>query len=57
MTGDDRKDPQAEAQLKQWEEELDSRLKKKNIQRCPKYWEFPELQKGNIHEHCSNWSS
>ena len=48
------KDPQAEAQLKQWEEDFDCRLKTKNYQKIPKYWEFPELEKGNIHKHCSS---
>ena len=31
-----KKDAQTEAQIKQWEEDLDSRLKTKNIQKIPK---------------------
>ncbi len=34
-----------------FQEDLDSRLKGKKIP--PKYWEFPEMEKGNIHKHCA----
>ena len=34
-----------------WQEDLDKRLKGKKIP--PKYWEFPELEKGSIHGHCA----
>ena len=37
-------------QMIKWQEELDERLKDKVIP--PKYWEYPELEKGNIHKHC-----
>ena len=38
-------------QMQQWQQDLDDRLKGKKLP--PKYWEFPELEKGNIHKHCS----
>ena len=34
------------------QEDLKSRLKGQKVP--PKYWEFPELEKGNIHPHCAN---
>lgn len=37
--------------MQQWQEDLDVRLKGKKIP--PKYWEFPELEKGNVHGHCA----
>ena len=39
-------------QMQRWQDELDKRLKDKVIP--PKYWEYPELEKGDIHgDHCS----
>ena len=45
--------PQTEMtkQMKMWQQDLDDRLRGKKIP--PKYWEFPELEKGNVHKHCS----
>ena len=34
------------------QEDLKLRLKK-GQKIPPKYWEFPELEKGNIHPHCA----
>lgn len=39
-------------QIQRWQDDLDARLKGKKIP--PKYWEFPELEKGNIHKHCAH---
>ena len=39
-------------QMLRWQQDLDARLKGKEIP--PRYWEFPELQKGNIHKHCAH---
>ena len=44
-------DKHSQQQMKQWEEDLNQRLKGKKIP--PKYWEFPEMEKGNIHKHCA----
>ena len=38
-------------QMQRWQDDLDKRLKGKLIP--PKYWEFPELEKGNVHKHCA----
>lgn len=46
-----RKIDKAQLQMKQWEDDLNTRLKGKEIPK--KYWEFPELEKGNIHKHCA----
>jgi hypothetical protein len=37
-------------QMQQWEDEMSARLSGQKIP--PKYWEFPELEKGSIHQHC-----
>ena len=38
--------------MQQWQDDLNARLKGKQIPL--KYWEFPELEKGNIHQqHCA----
>ena len=42
----------AHKQMKQWEDDLNKRLKGKEIPK--RYWEFPELEKGNIHQHCAH---
>ena len=45
--------PHAVRQMQQWHDDLENRLKGKDIP--PKYWEYPELEKGNIHaQHCSS---
>lgn len=44
-------DKKAMAQVEQWEADLDARLKGRPIP--PKYWEFPQLERGNIHKHCA----
>jgi len=41
-------------QMKIWQQDLDDRLSRHNCKKIIKYWEFPELEKGNIHKHCSN---
>ena len=46
-----RKPTQLQLQMQAWQEDLDKRLKGKKIP--PKYWEFPELEKGSIHGHCA----
>ena len=39
--------------MRRWEDDLKQRLIGKPA--LPKYWEYPELEKGNIHQqHCSN---
>ena len=38
-------------QMQRWQEDLDERIK--DHEKPPRYWEFPELEKGNIHPHCS----
>ena len=39
--------------MKKWQDDLKERLKGREIP--PKYWEFPELEKGNIHQnHCAH---
>ena len=44
--------PPVVKQMKKWQDDLKERLKGREIP--PKYWEFPELEKGNIHQnHCS----
>lgn len=44
--------PPVAKQMKKWEDDLKERLKGREIP--PKYWEFPELEKGNIHQnHCA----
>ena len=42
---------QLEKQRQYMQSDLKSRLNGQKIP--PKYWEFPELEKGNIHEHCA----
>ena len=37
--------------MQQWQEQTRQRLSGKKI--LPKYWEFPEQEKGNIHKHCA----
>ncbi len=37
--------------MKIWEDDLNARLKGRELP--PKYWEFPELEKGDIHKHCA----
>ena len=45
--------PHVVKQMQQWQDDLENRLKGKDIP--PKYWEHPELEKGNIHaQHCSS---
>ena len=45
--------PHVVRQMQQWQDDLENRLKGKDIP--PKYWEHPELEKGNIHaQHCSS---
>lgn len=46
-----KKAEQAKLQFKMWEDDLKDRLKGKEIP--PKYWEFPEIEKGNLHKHCA----
>ena len=46
-----RKPSQLQKQMQAWQDDLDNRLKGKKIP--PKYWEFPELEKGSIHGHCA----
>ena len=46
-----RTDPKLSKQMKEWQDDLEERLKGK--EKPPQYWEFPELEKGNIHKHCS----
>ena len=46
-----RKLTQSEKQLQQWQDDMDARLKGKEIP--PKYWEVPELEKGFAHAHCA----
>jgi hypothetical protein len=38
-------------QMQRWQKDLDARLKGKEIP--PRYWEFPELERGGIHKHCA----
>ena len=38
-------------QMQQWQEEMNLRFSGKKAP--PKYWEYPELEKGNIHKHCA----
>ena len=47
-----RKVSQLQKQMQKWQEEVDFRLKGKKIP--PKYWEFSELEKGNLHTHCAH---
>ena len=37
--------------MQQWQDELTLSLLGQKIP--PKYWDFPELEKGNIHKHCA----
>ena len=46
-----RPDPKLSKQMQQWKDGLEDRLKGK--EKPPQYWEFPELEKGNVHKHCS----
>lgn len=44
--------PPVVKQMREWQNDLNERLKGREIP--PKYWEFPELEKGNIHKnHCA----
>lgn len=47
-----RKVEKNESLMKQWETDMNARLKAKG-KTLKKYWEFPELEKGNIHKHCA----
>ena len=47
----DRDSVEVRKNKKHWENELKRRMKGKVIPK--KYWEFPELEKGHIHKHCS----
>lgn len=47
-----RHDKRLSKQMKQWKDDLDERLKGK--ERPPRYWEFPELEKGGVHKHCAH---
>ena len=45
--------PHVVKQMQIWQDDLTNRLKGREIP--PKYWEYPELEKGNIHpQHCSS---
>ena len=37
--------------MRAWQDDLDERLKGK--ERPPHYWEFPDLERGNLHKHCA----
>lgn len=47
-----RNDKALSKQMKQWQDDLDERLKGR--EKIKPYWEYPELEKGNIHPHCAN---
>ena len=45
--------PHVVKQMQKWQDDLENRLKGREIPL--KYWEYPELEKGNIHsQHCSS---
>eukprot|EP00095_Tigriopus_kingsejongensis_P008525 maker-scaffold81_size397536-snap-gene-0.19 protein:Tk08525 transcript:maker-scaffold81_size397536-snap-gene-0.19-mRNA-1 annotation:"low quality protein: f-box only protein 40" len=46
-----RKDPMLSKQMIKWQNDLDERLKDK--EKIIPYWDYPELEKGNIHKHCA----
>ena len=52
FTAGARKKDGMDEQMQRWQEDLDARLKGKKIP--PKYWEFPEMEKGNLHKHCAH---
>jgi len=39
-------------QMQRWKRDLDERVKDREVPR--KYWESPELEKGNVHKHCAH---
>ena len=45
------KDDQLSKQMKQWQDDLDARIGDKALP--PKYEDYPELEKGNVHKHCA----
>ena len=42
-----------EKQSKRWKEDVDSAIARTGQPIPKKYWEYPELEKGNIHDHCA----
>lgn len=39
-------------QMQKWQKDLDERIK--DHKKVPHYWEYPELEKGNVHKHCAH---
>ena len=42
-----------EKQSKRWQQDVDSAIARTGQPIPKKYWEYPELEKGNIHDHCA----
>jgi len=42
-----------EKQTKRWQEDVDNAIRRTGQPIPKKYWEYPELERGNIHDHCA----
>jgi len=43
-----------EVQAKRWQDDVDQAIQRTGQPVPKRYWEFPELERGNIHKHCAN---
>lgn len=44
-------DSQLSKQMERWQKDLDDRIGSK--EKPPRYWDYPEMEKGNVHKHCA----
>lgn len=43
-----------EVQARRWQDDVDQAILRTGQPKPKRYWEFPELERGNIHKHCAN---
>merc|ERR1712142_1032676 len=43
-----------EKQAKRWQDDVDQAIQRTGQPVPKRYWEFPELERGNIHKHCAH---
>jgi len=46
-----------EKQAKRWQDDVDQAIQRTGQPVPKRYWEFPELERGNIHKHCAHCHS
>jgi len=44
---------QQEIQKRRWQEDVDTAIRRTGQPVPKKYWDYPEMEKGNIHKHCA----